>query len=406
MTDADERFSPPPGYLALFRHPVASRLVTARGISELGDFVGLAALLLLAYDQTQSVLGPAAVYAARALPALLVATVFSGWLDVPARRTLLVWLSVAGAVLIAVPFAAPRPVPAIVAAGLLGAVRAAYSSVNVAVAAESVDAPLRLPLFGLSAFANQIGQVVGLLAGASITVALGPRVALLIDLVSFLVAAVVLAGLPTGQQRRRGPRPPATAGLRTIAGHPVLRGVALLTLATVLSGALPETLAPDLAAGAWRPVVLASSALGGAVFVLVLGRGTWLGRLAGQVTVATALAGALLLAALLVATHAPVWALACANALIGAGGGWLIGAQATFARLAPVERMGQVEATIVAANIVVAGCGIFLLGSAAALFGPAVAYLLAGVLLLVVVLLTRPDRLPADAGPQPTVSPH
>ncbi|WKU02539.1 hypothetical protein [Micromonospora sp. HUAS LYJ1] len=402
MTDADERLSPPPGYLALFRHPVASRLVTARGISELGDFVGLAALLLLAYDQTQSVLGPAAVYAARALPALLVATVFSGWLDVPARRTLLVWLSVAGAVLIAVPLAAPRPVPAIVAAGLLGAVRAAYSSVNVAVAAESVDAPLRLPLFGLSAFANQVGQVVGLLTGASITVALGPRVALLIDLVSFLVAAAVLAGLPTGQQRRRGPRPPATAGLRTIAGHPVLRGVALLTLATVLSGALPETLAPNLAAGAWRPVVLASSALGGAVFVLVLGRGTWLGRLTGQVTVAAALAGALLLAALLVAVHAPVWALACANALIGAGGGWLIGAQATFARLAPVERMGQVEATIVAANIVVAGCGIFLLGSTAALFGPALAYLLAGVLLLVVVLLTRPDRLPADVGPQPT----
>ncbi|WFE62424.1 hypothetical protein [Micromonospora sp. WMMD714] len=405
MTDADERLAPTPGYLALFRHPVASRLVTARGISELGDFVGLAALLLLAYDQTQSVLGPAAVYAARALPALLVATVFSGWLDVPARRTLLVWLSVAGAVLIAVPLAVPRPVPAIVAAGLLGAVRAAYSSVNVAVAAEAVDAPLRLPLFGLSAFANQVGQVTGLLAGASITVALGPRVALLIDLVSFLVAAVVLAGLPTGQQRHRG-RPPATAGVRTIAGHPVLRGVALLTLGTVLSGALPETLAPDLADGGWRPVVLASSALGGAIFVLVVGRCAWLSRLAGQVAMVAALAGALLLAGVLVAAHAPVWALACANALIGAGGGWLIGAQATFARLAPVERMGQVEATIVAANIVVAGCGIFVLGSTAALFGPAVAYLLAGVVLLVVVLLTRPDRLPVDAGPQAARSAH
>ncbi|KWV34325.1 MFS transporter [Micromonospora rifamycinica] len=405
MTDADERLAPTPGYLALFRHPVASRLVTARGISELGDFVGLAALLLLAYDQTQSVLGPAAVYAARALPALLVATVFSGWLDVPARRTLLVWLSVAGAVLIAVPLAVPRPVPAIVAAGLLGAVRAAYSSVNVAVAAEAVDAPLRLPLFGLSAFANQVGQVTGLLAGASITVALGPRVALLIDLVSFLVAAVVLAGLPTGQQRHRS-RPPATAGIRTIAGHPVLRGIALLTLGTVLSGALPETLAPDLAGGGWRPVVLASSALGGAVFVLVVGRCAWLSRLAGQVAMVAALAGALLLAGVLVAAHAPVWALACANALIGAGGGWLIGAQATFARLAPVERMGQVEATIVAANIVVAGCGIFVLGATAALFGPAVAYLLAGVVLLVVVLLTRPDRLPVDAGPQATRSAH
>ncbi|MGC5019716.1 hypothetical protein [Micromonospora sp. DT47] len=398
MTNADERLAPPPGYRALFRHPVASRLVAARGVSELGDFVGLAALLLLAYDQTHSVLGPAAVYAARTLPALLVATVFSGWLDVPARRTLLVWLSVAGAVLIAVPATVPRPVPAIIAAGLLGAVRAAYSSVNVAVAAEAVDAPLRLPLFGLSAFANQVGQVTGLVAGASVTVALGPRVALLIDLVSFLIAAVVLAGLPTEPQHRRGPRPPATAGIRIIAGHPVLRGVALLTLATVLSGALPETLAPDLAAGAWRPVVLAASALGGAFFVLMVGRRAWLGRLAGQVAVAAALGGALLLAGVLVAVRAPLWAVAVANALIGAGGGWLIGAQATFARLAPPERMGQVEATIVAANIVVSGCGIFLLGGVAAVLSPAASYLTAGAVLLVVVLLARPDRLPT--GPE------
>ncbi|GAB3084215.1 MFS transporter [Micromonospora schwarzwaldensis] len=386
-----------PGYRALFRHPVASRLLVARGISELGDFVGLAALLLLAYDQTDSVLGPAAVYAARTLPALLVATVFSGWLDVPARRTMLVGLSLAGAALIAVPVVVPEPLPAIVAAGLLGAVRAGYSSVHVAVTAEAVAVPLRLPLFGLSAFANQSGQVVGLLAGASMTVALGPRTALVIDLVSFLLAAVVLAGLPVSRQESRGPRPPATAGLRIIAGHPVLRGVALLTVTTALSGALPETLAPDLAGGAWRPALLAASSFGGAVFVLVVGRRRWLARVAGQVMAARALGLAFLLASLLVAVGAPIWAVAVANALIGAGGGWLIGAQATFARLAPRERMGQVEATMVAGNIMLSGVGIFLLGGAAALFGPAAAYLAAGLMLLVVVLLTRVDRLPEPA---------
>ncbi|GHJ14917.1 MFS transporter [Micromonospora sp. AKA38] len=386
-----------PGYRALFRHPVASRLLIARGISELGDFVGLAALLLLAYDQTDSVLGPAAVYAARTLPALLVATVFSGWLDVPARRTMLVGLSLAGAALIAVPVVVPEPLPAIVAAGLLGAVRAGYSSVHVAVTAEAVAAPLRLPLFGLSAFANQSGQVVGLVAGASMTVALGPRTALVIDLVSFLLAAVVLAGLPVGRQESRGPRPPATAGLRIIAGHPVLRGVALLTVTTALSGALPETLAPDLTGGAWRPVLLAASSFGGAVFVLVVGRRSWLARIAGQVLATRALGTAFLLAGLLVVIGAPLWALAVANALIGAGGGWLIGAQATFARLAPRERMGQVEATMVAGNIMLSGVGIFLLGGTAALFGPAAAYLAAGLLLLVVGLFTRLDRIPEPA---------
>ncbi|MFI5832266.1 hypothetical protein ACIA5A_01120 [Micromonospora sp. NPDC051300] len=390
MTDTA---TPMPGYRALFRHPVAARLLIARGISELGDFIGLAALLLLAYDQTDSVLGPAAVYAARMLPALLVATVFSGWLDVPSRRAMLVALSLAGAALIAVPVVVPRPLPAILAAGLLGAVRASYSSVHVAVAAEAVAPPLRLPLFGLSAFANQSSQVVGLLAGASMTVALGPRLALVIDLVSFLVAAVVLAGLPVSPQEGRRRRPPATAGIRIIAGHPVLRTVGLLTLATVLSGALPETLAPDLADGGWRPVLLAASSFGGAVFVLVVGRRGWLSRVAGQVVAVRALGLALLLAGLLVALGAPVWTLALANAAIGAGAGWLIGAQATFARLAPPERMGQVEATMIASNIMFGGIGIFLLGGTAALFGPAAAYLAAGLVLLAVVLATRADRL-------------
>ncbi|QLQ37920.1 hypothetical protein [Micromonospora robiginosa] len=390
MTDTA---TPAPGYRALFRHPVAARLLIARGVSELGDFIGLAALLLLAYDQTNSVLGPAAVYAARMLPALLVATVFSGWLDVPSRRAMLVALSLAGAALIAVPVAVPRPLPAILAAGLLGAVRAAYSSVHVAVAAEAVAAPLRLPLFGLSAFANQTSQVLGLLAGASMTVALGPRLALAIDLVSFLVAAAVLAGLPVGPREGRRRRPPAMAGIRIIAGHPVLRTVGLLTLATVLSGALPETLAPDLAGGGWRPVLLAASSFGGAVFVLLAGRRSWLARVAGQVVAVRALGLALLLAGLLVALDAPVWTLALANASIGAGAGWLIGAQATFARLAPPERMGQVEVTMIASNIMFGGIGIFLLGGTAALFGPAAAYLAAGLVLLAVVLATRAGRL-------------
>ncbi|MBC9005559.1 hypothetical protein, partial [Micromonospora aurantiaca (nom. illeg.)] len=76
---------------------------------------------------------------------------------------------------------------------------------------------------------------------------------------------------------------------------------------------------------------------------------------------------------------------------------WLIGAQATFARLAPRERMGQVEATIVAGNIVLSGVGIFLLGGVAVLLGPAAAYLAAGVVLLAVVLVARPDRRPEPA---------
>ena len=80
------------GFSAVLTDPVAGRLLVSKAISEIGDFVGLAALLVLAYRETGSVIGPAAVFAARTLPAVLVGTVFSNWLDRPPRRGALVAL--------------------------------------------------------------------------------------------------------------------------------------------------------------------------------------------------------------------------------------------------------------------------------------------------------------------------
>lgn len=378
MSDPGARQS---GYRATLRHPVAGRLLLAKGISELGDFVGLAALLLLAYAETDSVLGPAAVFAARTLPALAVA-VLGGWLDVPPRRSALVWLSVAGGVLISIPAIAPNAVAAIIAAGLLGAVRAAYRSVHMAVVAESVDATIRLPFFGLVFFSNQVAQVVGIVSGAAVTLTLGARWALIADAVSFGVTALIFAGLPVVEQRRRGPRPPASEGLRIIWRHPVLRVVAIVTCATMISTTLPEVLAADLAPAPWVPAVMAGSALGGGIFAVVVARGEFLRRVGNQLAVAVGLGLALALGAAVVAAHASTWALMLANALVGAGGGWLVGAQATFAQYSPPERMGQVEATIVAINIVVSGAGVLLLGWIADAVGPAAAYLAGSVAVL------------------------
>lgn len=387
-----------PGYSAVLRHPVAFRMLAAKGVSELGDFVGLAALLLLAYQETGSVLGPAVVYAARTLPALLVATVLSGWLDVPPRRTALVVLSLAGGLLISMPAAVPRAAVAVVAAGLLGAVRAAYRSVHTAVIAESVERPTRLPFFGLSVVVNQVGQVGGVFAGASLTLAIGARTALVIDAISFLAAAIIFAGLPAGPRRARRQRPPAWDGARIIWRHPVLRAIAIATSATMLSSSLPETVAPGVAGRAWLPTVMAASAFGGAVFAFVASRGGLLDRVANQLVVAAGLSGALFLGAVCLAADTPDWALAAANALIGAGAGWLVGAQATFAHLAPMERMGQVEATIVASNIVFSGLGLLGLGWLAATYDPALAYLVAGAVLLVTLIAVRGVRIRADAG--------
>jgi hypothetical protein len=380
------------GYRTVLRSPVAARLLAAKAVAELGDFAGIAALLLLAYDDTGSVLGPATVYAARTLPALLVATVFSGWLDVPPRRTTLVVLSVVAAGLIVVPVAVPQHAIAVVVAGLLGAVRAAYRSVHIAVVAESVDRTARIPLFGLSAFAHQTGQIAGLLAGASATVAMGPRVALVANAATYLLAGAVLLGLPSGARVRRA-RPPATEGVRIIWRQSVLRALVVVVLATMLTSSLTETLATDLASRPWLPLVMAAASVGGAVFALGAAGSRFLDRARNQLVVAAGLGLALVLAAGVVAAGYRDWPLAVANALVGAGGGWLIGAQATFANLAPPERMGQVEATIVAANIFASGAGVLALGWLATTTGPAAAYLTGGAAVLAAVALAwRPLR--------------
>jgi MFS family permease len=391
------------GYAAVLHHPIAARLLTAKAIADLGDYVGLSALLILAYHDTDSVLGPASVYAARTLPALLIATVFSGWLDVPPRRTALVALSVAAAALVTIPAVQPRHLPALMAAGLLGAVRAAQRSVHTAVIAESVDQPLRVPLFGLAMVANQLGQVIGILAGASVTIAFAPRAALIANAVAYGVAAVVFLGLPAKRHQRRD-RPPATTGARIIWNQPVLRVLSVVVAATMLSSNLPETLAPEIASSRWLPLVMAASAVGGAVFALIAAGGQFLRSLRTQLSIAGALGLALTVAAAVVALDLGDLSLVLANALIGAGGGWLIGAQATFAELAPPRHMGQVEATIVATNILVSGCGALALGWLATTTGPAAAYATAGAVLLAVVLLVlggqaRPHRASRRRGP-------
>jgi MFS family permease len=371
-----------PGYRAVLRHPVAGRLIGVKGISELGDFVGLAALLLLGYQQTGSLLGAAAVYTARALPAILVATLLGGWLDVPPRRPTLSVLAFAGAAALVLPVMVPAASTALVASAILGAVRAAYVAVTTAVVAESVEREIQLPYFGMAAVINSSVQVAGIAVGSGLTVALGPRVALLADLVSFLIAGVVLALLPIGSQREHRDRLPPGAGFVLIWRQPTLRVLALLTWATLVCSVLPETVATNAPRG-WIPAVMAASAFGGAVFAWVAGITVFLERPLNQARTASVLGLALIGGAFVLFAGGHPVLLVLANLLIGAATGWTVGAQATFARLAPAGRMGQLEATMIASNLFLEGVGVLALSLVAVAAGSdGAAYLVGGVLVL------------------------
>ncbi|MFG1923917.1 hypothetical protein [Cryptosporangium sp. NPDC048952] len=371
-----------PGYRAVLRHPVAGPLIGVKAVSELGDFVGLAALLLLGYQQTGSLLGAAAVYTARALPAILVATLVGGWLDVPPRRPTLCLLALGGAAALVLPTAFPAAATALAASALLGAIRAAYVAVTTAVVAESVDAQIQLPYFGMAAVINLLVQVGGIAVGSGLTIALGPRVALLVDLASFLLAAAILAALPIASPRSRRDRLPPGAGFVLIWQQPTLRVLALLTWATLVSSVLPETVATN-APRAWIPAVMASSALGGAAFAFVAGRTVFLERPLNQARTAAVLGGALLVGAGVLFAGSHPLLLVLVNTVIGAATGWTVGAQATFARLAPAGRMGQLEATMIASNVFLEGVGVLVLSLIAVAAGSdGAAYLVGGLLVL------------------------
>src|SRR4051795_9880570 len=162
------------GFAAVTSEPVARRLLAVQALSELGDFVGLSALMLLTYARTGSVLGPATVFAARTIPSVVVGTALSGWLDRPPRRAALITMAIVGAFVVGTVAVFPSVLVALSAAALLGGSRTAYLSVSTGAVADAVPTELRGRFYALSSTINQSAQVIGFVAGSSATLLFGP----------------------------------------------------------------------------------------------------------------------------------------------------------------------------------------------------------------------------------------
>lgn len=373
------------GYRSALRHPLVRRLWLASTVSGLGDFVGQGALMVLAYERAGGlVLGSAAILAAAAVPALFSGALAGSWLDRLPRGRALTGAQLLGAVAVVVPLLVPGLPIVFVAAGMLGAIRAATVAVRSAAMAEGVPDAHRGPLMALMSASEQGSQVVGYLVGSGLAAFVGAAPALLGDAASFLLGAAILsrAAFPAPAPRER--RPPVTAGIRDIYRDPVLRMLAPLVWVTATVGSLPEALAAGVARAddPLLPLVFAAAPAGQVLAMVVVGRLPHFRRPSAQLIHLAWLSLAFGIAA---QGRSPAW-FVVANFLVGSGVGWTLGPQLAFIRLAPRKRMAQITGTMIAVLITADGLGTPLFAWIADRTSIPTAYRIAGVVVLVAAL--------------------
>ncbi len=248
---------------ALLRSREYVTLLLSHVVSLIGDQLARVALTLLVYERTGSPLLSAVVYAATFLPAVLGGPLLGGLADRLPRRRLLVGCDLARAGLFGL-----MALPGLPLAGLL-------ALLVLAVSLEGPWGAARVPLMrevledddlyqrgiGLDQVLLQSGQIVGFAAAGLLLAVVDPKVALVLDALSFLVSAAMtrfgLRSRPAAEQERPVLRRRRDA-LRTgvcdarrgwrAALSPQCRLPLLLTWATLTAAIAPEALATPWAA--------------------------------------------------------------------------------------------------------------------------------------------------------------
>jgi MFS family permease len=296
----------------------------------------------------------------------------------------LVVLALVGAAVTGAVGAVPQLLTALLAAGVLGATRTGSVSISMAVVVEKVPEELRARYFGLLTAINQAAMAVGFLVGATVTLGIGPRPALIFDAATFIVASVLLSGLPAIPPRTRDRRPPPTHGIRTVLTSPVLVLVAPAVWVSSLVMVFPEAVAPGITSRSPAlPLLLASWTIGLMCSSLVFSNADILRTVRGQLRVALFMGVGFALGATVLAVGGGAWGLIPINVGLGVISVWIVGARTTFARYTPAERMAQVEATMLSSINLGTGLGALLFAAIAAACGADVSYAIAAAVVTV-----------------------
>ena len=364
------------GFAAAFAVPEFRALWAAEAQSVVGDQLARVALSVVVYARTGSVGLTALSYAAMLLPALVSGPLLSGVADAFPRRRVMVVCALVQAALVALMAVPSTPMLALFALIVtVQLVQAPYLAAQAATLPSVLTGDAYQAAQAMRQITRQVGTLVGLAFGGMVIAIVGVSGALMIDAVTFLLAAVAIrlgvlsrpaAAASTDEARGAGILP----GITLIWRDPCLRSLtALAWLAgfAIVPEALIVPFAASVGAGptaiGWLLAVESAAMVLGA-FLLVrfvpLERRL---RLLGPLAVLTVVP---------LIAYAAGPGLAAGLVLLGLSGlfaAYQVTVSATFMERVPDERRGQAYGIARSGLIAVQGLGVVAGGLVAELTG-------------------------------------
>src|SRR3954463_9041610 len=382
------------------RRPLFRRLAASYAINELGDWMGIIALSVLVFDQTDSALATAALFlGTRFLPALF-APILVAHAERPAPRFALPVIYCAeaavfgGLALLAGRFSLA---PVIVLAAIDGALALAGRALTRAVVATSLEPTGELRAGNaLLNVAFTGGAAVGPALAGLIVAGFGVQSALLLDAVSFYVVAWILFGagsMPHAEPEPGRMRDRVRAGLAYIRGETVLsrilfaQGIAFVFFAAVLPVEV-----------VYVKETLGSNDTGYGLMLASWGVGMVFGSLIFARIRETSLAYQLLFSTLgigvgyLGLAAAPTLAFACAASVVGGAGNGVqwVAAISAVQELTAEAMQARVMSVLESIGAAMPGIGFAVGGVIAAALSPRMTFLVAGAGVIAIVVVMAP----------------
>jgi MFS family permease len=380
--------------------PLFRRLAASYAINELGDWMGIIALSVLVFDQTDSALATAALFlGTRFLPALF-APILVAHAERPAPRFALPLIycgeaAVFGALALLAGHFSLAPV--IVLAAIDGALALAGRALTRAVVATSLEPTGELRAGNaLLNIAFTGGAAVGPALAGLVVAGFGVQSALLLDAVSFYVVAWTLftaGSMPHADPEEGRMRDRVRAGIAYIRGETVLarvllaQGIAFVFFAAVLPIEVvyvKESLGSD---DTGYGLMLASWGVGMVFGSLIFARIRET-SLAGQLFFSTLVIGV----GYLGLAAAPTLAFACAASVVGGAGNGIqwVAAISAVQELTAETMQARVMSVLESIGAAMPGVGFALGGVIAALASPRMTFLAAGSGVIAIVIVMAP----------------